>query len=215
LQVSLIFLIITLVALVAAGWWLLNARQSSVPKTILPPYTIRKSLLERHERAYQDILRQVTGDNMIIFAKVNLGYILNYPGNHADFRVHWSRAQRRSVDFLLCDLDLKPRLAIKFDPNPGRRRKNASKNAREDILKDSLDAAELQLLIVKPAESYQLEEVRFRIKYALARQDSMLHDDGLIVHDADLDDDEFADSIFPKFKRWTSDLWQTAARHLH
>ena len=61
-------------------------------------------------------------------------------------------------------------------------------------------------MIVQPADGYQLGEVKARIKYALARQDSLLNDDGSVFHEADLEEDEFSDSMLPKLKRWTSDL---------
>ena len=211
MQGSLIFLIVVLGALLAAGWWVLNRRNKSVPSPVFPPYTVRKTVLGQQELAFKEVLQKVMGEDSIIFAKVGLGHILEFPGNHLEIRMHWARVQRRSVDFLVCDLDQTPVLAIKFDANPGRR----GKNTREDVLKDSLGAAELPLLIIRPADGYQLEEVKIRIKYALARQDSLLNDDGSVLHDADLEDDEFSDSMLPKLKRWTSGLWETASRRLH
>jgi len=214
LQGSLIFLIVVLIALPVAGWWVLSTRNRNAPVAMIPSYTVRKSVLAPQELAYQKVVQQIMGEDSIIFAKVGLAHILDFPGNHPHFRKHWARAQRRSVDFLVCDSALAPVLAIKFDANPARRHKSN----REDVLKDCLDAADLPLLIVRPAESYQLEEVNFRIKYALSQQDSTLNDDGSVIHEADLEDledDEFSDSLLPKFKRWTSDLWDTAARRLH
>ncbi len=212
MQDSLIFFIVVLVVLLVVGWWVLNTRKNNAPASVLPPYTLRKSVMDSQELAYKKILEQVMGENSIIFAKVGLAHILDFPGNHPDYRVHWARAQRRSVDFLVCDPDLTPVLAVKFDTNPGRRRKNAG----GDLLDDSLSAAELPLLIVRPAESYNLVDVKIRIKYALARHDSSLNVDGLVVHEeADLEDDEFSDSMLPKLRRWTSDLWETASRRLH
>lgn len=211
MQGSLIFLIVVLIALPVVGWWVLSTRNRNAPVAMMPSYTLRKSLLGPQELAYQKVVQQIMGEDAIIFAKVGLAHILDFPGNHPHFRRHWARAQRRSVDFLVCDSALTPVLAIKFDANPGRRHKHH----REDVLKDCLDAAELPLLIVRPAESYQLEEMNFRIKYALNPQDSMLNDDGSVIDEADLEDDEFSDSLLPKFKRWTSDLWDTAARRLH
>ena len=136
---------------------------------------------------------------------------MNFPEIIRNFACIGPGRSAVSVDFLVCDPDRTPVLAIKFDANPGRR----GKNTREDVLKDSLGAAELPLLIIRPADSYPLEEIKMRIKYALARQDSLLNDDGSVFHDVDLEEDEFADSMLPKLKRWTSGLWETASRRLH
>ena len=94
-------------------------------------------MLGPQELAFKEVLQKVVGENSIIFAKVGLAHILEFPGNHPVFRMHWARAQRRSVDFLVCDPDLAPVLAIKFDANPRRR----GKNTGEDVLKDSLEVS--------------------------------------------------------------------------
>lgn len=178
----------------------------------LPPYRIRKTLLNSNERAYYKALKRVIGGRSLIFPKVCLSQILDAPGQDPGFRSHWQRVQRRGVDFLVCDSTLTPMLAIKLDPNARRRRKG-----KEDVLDDALDAAGLPLLRVRPAEHYDLEEVTYKIRFALANYgtESLLGLDSAVSGGDNADTDSFLEVHFPKFRQWTSDLWVAASRRTH
>ncbi len=211
MQGLVILLFVVLLSVLAArGWTLLikvvrgGKRNASIT---VPPYTVRQSILTPEERAYLEVLQQVMGDHAIIFPKVSLAQVLEFPGSRRDYRRHWSRVLRRSADLLVCDREFMPVLAVKFDANAGRRRKQS-----EDPLVDSLSYADLPLMSVKPAQSYKTEDVTIQVKMALARHDSELSEDGSITREHDIDDEEFEDSRFPRFRRWTSELWAPSRR---
>lgn len=196
----------------AIGGWLKQRKQYAYLKA-LPPYTLRKSFLSTREFAYFNVLKQAVGENARIYPKVRLPQILNHPGHDPQYRAHWSRVQRRYVDFLVCDTKLKPILAVKFDPYANRKRGQP----KDDVLEDTLGSAELPLLRVAPADSYNLDEVTYKIKFAMARHQSSdglsekrdhSEKDGPVLES----ENELTDTGLLKLKRWTSDLWMGARR---
>ena len=196
----------------ALGGWLKHRKQYAYLKA-LPPYSLRKSFLSTRDFAYFNVLKQAVGENAKIFPKVRLPQILNHPGHDPQFRAHWSRVQRRYVDFLVCDSNLKPILAVKFDPNANRKRAHPT----DDVLEDALGSAELPLLRVAPASSYDLDEVTYKIKFAMARhqpQDQQPADLAKVVGEDSFveSENELTDTGLLKLKRWTSDLWMAARR---
>jgi hypothetical protein len=206
MQALAILLLVALLALLAARVWVALKGRHRAAQTVIPPYTAARALLKDEERAYLKVLQQVLGDNSVVFPKVSLGHILEFPGGGQDEVAHWLRVQRRSVDFLVCDRELAPTLAVKLKPN-GRWRRRP-----QDPLADSLLTANIPLLRVRSAPSYDRDDVAYRVKLALARCDSELGDDGSITKEFDMCDDDFEDSRLSSLWRWTSELWTTTRR---
>lgn len=196
----------------ALGGWLKQRKQYAYLKA-LPPYSLRKSFLSTREFAYFNVLKQAVGENAKIYPKVRLPQILNHPGHDPKYRAHWSRVQRRYVDFLVCDGNLTPTLAVKFDPNANRKRSQP----KDDVLEDALGSAELPLLRVVPADNYDLDEVTYKIKFAMARHQTQhgMGEEGTMALSDDTileSGNELTDTGLLKLKRWTSDLWMAARR---
>ena len=209
MQLSILIFTAVLLALMAIGGWLKQRKQYAYLKA-LPPYSLRKSFLSTREFAYFNVLKQAVGEQARIYPKVRLPQILNHPGHNPQYRAHWSRVQRRYVDFLVCDAKLKPILAVKFDPHANRKRSQP----KDDVLEDTLGAAELPLLRVVPANSYNLDEVTYKIKFAMARHQSSdgFSGDGSENGPVLESENEVTDTGLLKLKRWTSDLWMAARR---
>lgn len=196
----------------ALGGWLKQRKQYAYLKA-LPPYSLRKSFLSTRDFAYFNVLKQAVDENAQIYPKVRLPQILSHPGHDPQYRAHWSRVQRRYVDFLVCDSNLKPILAVKFDPNANRKRGQP----KDDVLEDTLGSAELPLLRVVPADNYDLDEVTYKIKFAMARhqtqEDGYEHRPKVVGEDSFIEsENELTDTGLLKLKRWTSDLWMAARR---
>lgn len=196
----------------ALGGWLKQRKQYAYLKA-LPPYSLRKSFLSTRDFAYFNVLKQAVDENAQIYPKVRLPQILSHPGHDPQYRAHWSRVQRRYVDFLVCDSNLKPILAVKFDPNANRKRGQP----KDDVLEDTLGSAELPLLRVVPADNYDLDEVTYKIKFAMARhqtqEDGYEHRSKVVGEDSFIEsENELTDTGLLKLKRWTSDLWMAARR---
>lgn len=188
-----------------------------------PAYGVRETLLNPQEIAYYKTLARAIGDQYVAFPKVRLSDVLEHPGPNPQFRAHWFRVQRRTVDLLVCTLSLKPTLAVKFGSSAKRR------GGRQDVLDDALEAAGLPLIRVKLSDSYDVEEVRYKFKFAMARssEDSDLQgaEPGEAATDRAHDGnsgrprslfaagrDAPAGGGFNKLRRWTSDLWMAARR---
>ena len=212
LQISILLLTVVLLAILGLSGWI-KQRKRYASFGVLPPYRVRKSFLNTQEFAYLNALKQALGDEFQIFPKVRLPQVLGHPGHDPQFRVHWTRVQRRFVDFLVCDSSLKPALAVKFDPSANRRHKSP----KEDVLEDALGAAELPLLRVVPANSYDLDEITYKIKFAMARHEPQLGANNQQSKSAGDNSfmnsgNENTDSRFLRLRRWTSDLWMSARR---
>lgn len=203
MQSLLALLVVVLLALLAARLWVRVRAQRGPAPAAIPEYRLRAPLLAPRERAYLDVLQRVLGEDSIIFPNVSLAHILEFPGGNRAQRVHWFRVQRRSVDLLVCDRGLVPDLAITFS---ARRR-----GGREDPLVDGLAAVNIPLLRVRPADSYEMRDVAYRIQLARTHRDSQLSENQGVVNDespGELQDD----SRLSRLRRWTSDLWATATR---
>ena len=212
MQISILLLTVVLLAILGLSGWI-KQRKQYASLGVLPPYRVRKSFMNTQEFAYYNALKQALGDEFQVYPKVRLPQILSHPGHDPQFRVHWTRVQRRFVDFLVCDSSLKPALAVKFDPAANRRHKNT----KEDVLEDALGAAELPLLRVMPANNYDLDEITYKIKFAMARhepQTTVLPDRSNAGNGAAVSESENhgTDSRFLRLRRWTSDLWMSARR---
>lgn len=212
LQISILLLTVVLLAILGLSGWI-KQRKQYASFGALPPYRVRKAFLNTQEFAYYNALKQALGDDFQVYPKVRVPQILSHPGHDPQFRVHWSRVQRRFVDFLVCDSSLKPALAVKFDPTANRRHKHP----KEDILEDALGAAELPLLRVMPANNYDLDEITYKIKFAMARHEPQVN--AYPERSKTVDDDSFVDSEnentdsrFLRLRRWTSDLWMASRR---
>lgn len=210
MQISYFLLIAALCALAAYGLWIRTRPRIDATDEV-PSYKVRQPLLTEQERAYYKILRRTIGDRFVIFPKVRLADMLEHPGTNPKFRLHWLRAQRLSVDLLVVDLCWRPVLVVKFGPSPRRNR------VRQDVLEEALEAADLPLLRVKLLDSYNVDEVTYKVRFAMARHipessgpdgRSKMGDDGPYIEPG------FVDSGLHMIKRWTSDLW-IAARRTH
>jgi hypothetical protein len=206
MQSLLALLLVVLLALLAARVWIRIRKRKGPVSVSLPGYSARESILSPAERAYLEVLQQILGEAYIIFPKVSLGQILDFPGARREHRVHWTRVQRRAVDLLVCSRELSPVLAIKFKPE------YRSKKGGGDPLSDSLDVANVPLLRVKPAKDYDIDKVAYRIKLTLARLDSELSDEASITTETDFGDVDSEVSQLSTIRRWTSGLWATATR---
>lgn len=207
MQSLLVLLFVALLALLAARVWpLIRGGKRSAP-TAVPAYLAKGALLAPEERAYLDVLQQVLGENSLIFPKVSLTQLLEFPDGSTEHRIHWARVQRKCVDLLVCDRELTPTLAIRFHPREGRRSKKHG-----DPVSESLDEANIPLLTVRSAPEYAIEDVTYRIKLALSRTDSELSDEGTITRETEVQETDSVDSCLTGIRRWSSDLWAAARR---
>lgn len=200
-----ISLLLTIAAVIAGAALFILYRRHELDRQantdVVPRYELRKPMFNAQELGLYKVLKQIYAQRAFIFPKVRLSEVLQHPGYDQNIRNHWARVQRRSIDFLICDTELTPMLAIKLGAT--------RKGPVDDVLEDALTAADLPLLRLRPAEEYQVEEVMNRIKFAIAgsKLNSGMYPSASMSGEGQ---DTFSDSRFPRIKRWTSDLWMSA-----
>ena len=92
-----------------------NISQSSEPPTAdCLPYAKRKYFFSAAERSFYEVLRRLLPDYKV-FAKVRLVDVIRVTKESSSWRSDLNRIDRKHLDFVLCDRDLAPMLAVELD----------------------------------------------------------------------------------------------------
>lgn len=138
----------------------LGHRVSSLPSL---PYRRKDTLLTAAERSFYGVLRQATGDELDIFAKVRLIDLIWLPPGTHDRQSHMNRVISKHVDFVLCDpRTSSPRLIIELDDSSHARRRD-----RDEFVGRVLEGAGLPLLRVPVKHGYNPAELSKAISGSL------------------------------------------------
>ena len=133
-------------------------------QTALSPYFRRKYLLTKSERSFYDVLRDIAIDHMV-FAKVRLADLVNANERHQCWQANFRRVCSKHIDFVVCDSDLKPKIAIELDDSSHRRPDREQRDIDVDPI---LKLAGLPLLRVFVRKQYDLDLIRRRLLAALS-----------------------------------------------
>ncbi len=192
----------------AASLWLVQRNHNA--KKRIPHFRGTKSLLGPQKRAFYAALIRAVGPQPLVFARVNLAYLVQHPGDDPNYQEHWRRVCRRWLDFVICSpSSVSPILAIKLETRFERKRRMLG---GIDVLDDTLSSARIPLLRVSLADQYEPTELMEKIKWVLIgekqKSDSELFETKEI---ADERPDlpfivEFARKRLPTLSRWTSEL---------
>lgn len=163
MNTSFIFLVVTLVflALVASIWEVFH--KAKVGKW---PYLKREYFLTQAEKSFYTVLSQTVGNNYLLFSKVRMSDLLYLPKmSNRDYYRYQNKIQSKHVDFLLCDKEnVRPLLAIELDDTSHLR----TDRAQRDILVDDIfENAQLPILHIHTASSYNNEELSQQIQNSL------------------------------------------------
>src|SRR5438128_6231974 len=102
------------------------------------PYSRRNHFFSAAERSFYEILRRLTPEHTI-FAKVRLAELVSVKGSLSR-QAHLNRLDRKQVDFVVCDKNLAPVVAIELD-DPSHHESNP--RARDRFVDEVLAAAAL------------------------------------------------------------------------
>jgi len=118
------------------------------------PYSRRKYFFSAPERSFYEILRRITPQHTV-FAKVRLAELVDVKGT-ASRQAHLNRIDQKHVDFVVCDKNLAPLVAIELDDSfqhpPDRR-------ARDEFVDEVLAAAALPVIHVRAQGGYVMDEI--------------------------------------------------------
>ncbi len=188
----------------AASLWLLQRHQCA--KKRIPHFRRIRSVLNPSQRSFHDALVRAVGPRALIFARLNLAYLVEYPGDDPQYQTHWRRVCRRWLDFVICSpTTLSPVLAVKLETRLERKRRRLG---GIDVLKDTLTSARIPLLRLPVAESYDPAELMEKIRWVLVSEKHKT--DSELFDTAEVDElpfvVDFARKQLPTFVRWTSEL---------
>ena len=113
-------------------------------------------MLDKHERSFYDILREIAVDH-VIFTKVRLVDLVNANERHDRWQANFRRVCSKHVDFVVCDAELKPIVAIELD---GSSHRLPDRQKRDRDVDRIFELARLPLLRVFVRKSYGSDLIR-------------------------------------------------------
>lgn len=122
------------------------------------PFHLRDDFLSPAELSFFQVLRSVTGEQVVACAKVSLGDLFfAQTGDARKNRAVANRIDRKHVDFLLCEMaTMRPMLGIELDD---RSHDRPERKARDELVDGVFAAAGLPLLRVPVRHAYAPAEL--------------------------------------------------------
>ena len=119
------------------------------------PYSRRNYFFSAAERSFYEILRRLTPGHTV-FAKVRLADVA-YVKGAVSCQSHLNRIDRKHLDFVVCDNNLAPVVAIELDDacHPG-----GELHARDEFIEQVLAAAALPVIRMPARRTYGMDEIR-------------------------------------------------------
>jgi hypothetical protein len=126
------------------------------PKSDPLPYARKKYFFSSAERSFYEVLRRLA-PNYTLFAKVRLADVVYVTKGTGAWRTHLNRIDRKHLDFVICDTDLAPVLAVELDDSShdGEKRKE-----RDGFVDQVLAASALPIVHMRAKRGYVPDELR-------------------------------------------------------
>ena len=118
------------------------------------PYSRRNCLFSAAELSFFEILQRLTPEHTV-FAKVRLAELVYVKGT-VSRQTHLSRIDRKHIDFVVCDKNLAPVVAIELDEASHQQRDS---RARDEFVDEVLAAAALPVIHVRARHEYVMDEI--------------------------------------------------------
>jgi Protein of unknown function (DUF2726) len=126
------------------------------PKSDPLPYARKKYFFSAAERSFYEVLRRLA-PNYTLFAKVRLADVVYVTKGTGAWRSHMNQIDRKHLDFVICDANLAPVLAVELDDSShddGRRQE------RDAFVDEVLAASALPILHMRAKRGYVPDELR-------------------------------------------------------
>lgn len=168
---ALLLLALSIVAcwVVLRGFALLIARSSESAEPVIAggrelprsrpspsPFSKRNYFFSNAERSFYEILCRLSPGHTV-FAKVRLADLVRVEASGREFWQRFNSINGKHVDFVLCDEQLAPVVAIELDDLT---HTEADRVARDKFVDSVLESAELPVVRVRAKRGYVLDEVR-------------------------------------------------------
>ncbi len=153
---GLIFLIGVVVAVGAAIKSLLGRARDAAPKSDPLPYARRNYFFSAAERSFYEVIRRLLPQHTV-FAKVGLSDVIRVAKGTRSWRSYRNKIDRKHLDFVICDADLAPVVAVELDDSS---HDAEERRERDEFVDLALAAAGLTIIHVRAQRGYQLDELR-------------------------------------------------------
>jgi Protein of unknown function (DUF2726) len=129
---------------------------SDSPPFAALPYARKKYFFSAAERSFYEVLRRLVPSHTV-FAKVRLADLVDVMKGASSWQAHFNRIDRKHLDFILCDSDLAPVVAIELDDCS---HDDEDRQARDRFVDQVLASVSLPIVRVRAKHAYKQEEVR-------------------------------------------------------
>jgi hypothetical protein len=123
------------------------------------PYSARKYFFSAAERSFYEVLRRLAPDHTV-FAKVRLADLVYVSKGTGSWQSHFNRINRKHVDFVLCNRDLAPVVAIELDDSS---HDAEEREARDEFVDQVLASAALPIVHIRARRAYAPDDLRAAI----------------------------------------------------
>lgn len=120
------------------------------------PFSRCERLLTKNELSFYEVLRSAMYD-YVVFAKVRLADLIDADKRHRNGQADFSRILAKHIDFVVCDDDSKPVIAIEVDDKSHQR---PDRTARDSDVDRLFQAIGFPLIRLPAQETYDFEEIR-------------------------------------------------------
>ena len=121
------------------------------------PYSRRNCLFSAAERSFYEILQRLTPDHTV-FAKVRLAELVYVQGT-VSRQIHLNRIDQKHIDFVVCDKNLAPVVAIELDETSRPQADSRVRDERDEFVDEVLAAAALPVIHVRAGHAYVMDEI--------------------------------------------------------
>ena len=151
--------------------WLVNIIDDTQPSNTRDrslPYRGRDYLFTKGERAYYDVLSTAIPEGYLHLAKVRLADLVYLPKDTQRRRYFFNRVSSKYVDFVICNTrKVGQKLVIELDDRSHQRSDRATRGA---FANEMLPKANIPILHVKAAQTYQQQQVASAVSASLLQQ---------------------------------------------
>ncbi len=150
----------------ATSWFFLRGKAARASADPIPkhprgmeeknPYSLRPSILTPGERSFYNVLVSILPESHSVFLKVRLGDLVNVTYGAKNRQEAHARACSKSLDFVVCDGNLLPIVAVELvDGSPDR-----SSERTRDFVASVLEKASLAIEHIPLQQGYLESELR-------------------------------------------------------
>jgi hypothetical protein len=130
------------------------------PKADPLPYAAKKYFFSAAERSFYEILKRLVSAEHTVFAKVRLADLVHVSKGTTSWRSHFNRINRKHIDFLLCDRNLTPVVAIELDDAS---HDDEEREARDEFVDQVLASAALPIVHIRARHAYAIDQLRVEL----------------------------------------------------